>query len=444
MSKSSKRKKNTKTEKKEKKTLFQSPKGMHDILPAEQPYWEKVRKTNREIADFYNFSRIDTPILETAEIFECSVGESTDIIEKQMFGLKTKGGDRLVLRPEGTAPIIRAYLQRGLSRLAQPLKLYYEGPMFRYENPQSGRYRQFHQVGFETIGGNDDPIFDAQIILIAYRIIEELKIKNIIIQINSIGCKNCRSAYRKRLQNYYNKIGLQGDKNKICKDCRRRLLINPLRLLDCQNENCEIVKKKAPIILDNICQSCNNHFKAVLEFIDELKLPYNVNPLLVRGLDYYNRTVFEIFTEGVVSALASGGRYDYLSEMLGNRKVAAVGGALGVERLIETLKEKEIGGFPIKNKPAAFLIHIGNEAKKKSLGLIEEFWKSGIKIIEAIGKDSLKSQLRLADKEKTTLSLILGQKEVFEENIIIRDMRSGAQETVPLKKAVEEARKRLK
>ncbi len=433
--------KTSKKIKKEKKTLFQSPKGMHDILPAEQPYWKKISKVGREIADFYNFSRIDTPILEMVEIFERGVGEGTDIVEKEMFSLRTKGGDRLTLRPEGTTPIIRAYLQHGLSRqLGQPSKLYYEGPMFRYEKPQAGRYRQFHSMGFEIIGGDDDPIFDAQIILITYRMIEELKIKNLTIQINSIGCKNCRSGYKKKLQNYYGKVG----QKKICKDCHRRLSINPLRLLDCKNEDCAPTKEQAPILLDNICHSCNNHFKATLEFIDELKLPYNLNPFLVRGLDYYNRTVFEIFTEGVGTELAGGGRYDYLAEMLGSRKTAAVGAGLGVERLIETMKAQGLVGLSAKSKPKAFLVHIGEQAKKQSLGLIEEFRKNGIKMIESLGRDSLKSQLRVADKEEVILALILGQKEVFEETIIIRDMRSGAQETVPLKKAVVEARKRLK
>ncbi len=426
--------------KKEKKILFQSPKGMHDILPNDQPYWEKIRKVGREIADFYNFSRIDTPILEMSEIFEHSIGEATDIVEKQMFSLRTKGGDRLALRPEGTAPIIRAYLQHGLSRTGQPLKLYYNGPMFRYEKPQAGRYRQFHQIGFEIIGSDDDPIFDAQTILIAYQLIKELKIKDLTIQINSIGCKNCRPTYQRKLQNYYNKLG----PGKICGDCRRRLTTNPLRLLDCKEANCAAVRERAPILLDNLCQSCNNHFKATLEFIDELKLPYNLNNFLVRGLDYYNRTVFEIFAEGIDAALASGGRYDYLAEMLGGRKTAAVGSGLGVERLVELMKNKGLAGLPVKSKPKAFLIYIGEQAKKQSLGLIEEFRKSGIKVTESLGRDSLKSQLRIADKEEATLSLILGQKEVFEESIIIRDMRSGAQETVPFGKVVEEVRKRLK
>ncbi len=437
-----KRQKNntTRKEKKEKKILFQSPKGMHDILPQEQLYWDEIKKVSCQVADFYNFSRIDTPILEAAEIFERGVGESTEIIEKQMYIIRTKGGNRLALRPEGTAPIIRSYLQHGLGKLGQPLKLYYNSPMFRYERPQAGRYRQFHQIGFEIIGGSDDPIFDAQIVLIIYRLIQDLKIKNLTIQINSIGCKGCRLIYRKKLQNYYNKL----TQKKICVDCQRRLSANPLRLLDCKNKDCVLIKEQAPIILDNLCNFCNNHFKVVLEFIDEVKLPYRLNHFLVRGLDYYNRTVFEIFTEGVDTALASGGRYDSLAEMLGGRKVAAVGGGVGVERLVELMKFNRAGNLLIKNKPKAFLIHIGEQAKKQSLVLIEEFRKSGIKIIESLGKDSLRSQLRAADKEKADLALILGQKEAFEESIIIRNMKSGNQETVPLRMVVKEAKKWIK
>jgi len=432
-----KKKKNTE---KEKKFLFQSPKGMHDILPSEQAWWEKIRKTSQEIANFYNFSRIDTPILESAEIFERGVGANTDIVEKQMFIVKTKGGDRLALRPENTAGIIRAYLEHGLSHLPQPLKLYYFGPFFRYEQPQAGRYRQFHQIGFEILGGEDDPIYDAQIILSTFRLIEELKIKKPVIQLNSIGCKNCRSVYRKKLQDYYRKLP-----SKICKDCRRRLILNPLRLLDCKNENCEKAKTQAPIILDCLCGACRKHFRETLEYLDELNLPYVLNSYLVRGLDYYNRTVFEFVAEGQQISLGGGGRYDYLGEMLGARKssLPAVGSSLGVERIIEAMKAQGIA-FPNKIKAKAFLIQIGKPAKKMSLRLIEAFRSSGIKIIESVGKESLKSQLKIADKEEVEIALILGQREVFEENIIIRDMKSGAQETVPIAKVVDEVKRRTR
>jgi histidyl-tRNA synthetase len=422
-----------------KTTLFQSLKGMHDILPSEQLWWDKLRKISQETANFYNFSRIETPILEPAEIFEKGAGVGTDIVEKQIFFLKSKGRDRLALRPDGTPGVVRAYIQHNLSRLSQPLKLYYFGPFFRYEQPQSGRYRQFYQVGFEILGGEDDSIYDAQIILATFRLAEGLKIKDLIVQINSIGCKNCRLVYRRKLQDYYRKLS-----NKICKDCRRRLSLNPLRLLDCKNENCREIKDKAPVMLDYLCQSCRNHFRAVLEYLDDLNIPYILNPYLVRGLDYYNRTVFEISAEKCDVSLGGGGRYDYLGEMLGVRRTSlpAVGSALGAERLIEAMKFQEVSE-PQKIRAKVFLVQIGKPSKKMALCLIEKFRSAGVKITEALGKDSLKSQLKLADKGEVEMALILGQREVFEENIIIRDMKSGAQETVPLNKVVEEVKRRI-
>lgn len=421
------------------RVILQSPKGMRDILPVDQLLWEKARKSANKIADSFNFSRIDTPILETADIFE-RTGTGTDIVEKQMYFVKSRGESRLVLRPECTAPIMRAYIQHGLSKISQPIKLFYIGPIFRHEQPQSGRFRQHHQVGFEILGGNSDPIYDTIAILTLFRLLEELKIKNLIVQINSIGCKSCRPAYVKKLQEYY-----RNKQNKICKDCRQRFLVRPLRLLDCKNETCVQIKADAPLIIDRLCNSCKNHLKAVLEHLDELKVPYFMNPYLVRGLDYYNGPVFEIFTEQsseINFSLVGGGRYDYLAEMLGGVKTFAVGGGMGMERAIEVMKFQQLSGLA-KNEPKVFLVHIGEEAKKKNLIIFEELRKSGIKVSESFGKDSLKSQLRAADKANAILTLILGQKEVFEETIIIRNMKTGVQETVPINKVVDEVKKRL-
>lgn len=420
---------------------LQAPKGMHDILPDEQPHWNKVRKATEEIADFYNFSRIDTPLLEDAAIFERGVGSDTDIVTKEMFILKTKGGDRLALRPENTAGVIRAYLEHSLSRVSQPMRLYYFGPFFRYERPQAGRFRQFHQVGFEIIGDEDDALYDAQIILASCRLIEELKIKNLVVQLNSIGDKNCRPSYKRKLQEYYKK-----HESKLCRDCKYRLNVNPLRLLDCKNPDCEEIKKGAPIMMNHLCVACRNHFKSVLEYLDELGLSYTLNPYLVRGLDYYTRTVFEIVSEANPGfAFGGGGRYDNLAEILGARRMPlpAAGSALGIERLIEAMKTQEVAGLT-RPRAKAFLIQIGDPAKKKALGLIEKFRAANIKVVESLGRGSLKSQLRLADKEGVDLALLLGQREVFEDNIIIRDMKSGSQETVPISKVVEEVKKRFK
>lgn len=422
----------------EKKVAYQTVKGMHDILPEEQPIWDKVRSTTKHVGEFYNFQRIDTPIVESADIFERGLGSKTDVVEKEMFVIKTKGGDRLVMRPEFTTAIMRAYYQHGLSQFGQPMKLQYEGSAFRYEQPQAGRYRQFNQVGFEILGAESDPVYDVQAIMTAYRVIEELKIKNATVHINSIGCTKCRAAYIKKLEAHYKKNG-----QKICKDCKNRIGANPLRVLDCKEDKCQLVKAEAPIILDYLDAECKAHFTKVLEYLDEVKIPYNIDSYLVRGLDYYNRTVFEFFAEGFTFAIGGGGRYDYLSEVLKLGKLSAVGSALGVERLIEVMKAN---GKPIPTKGAAkvFLVHMGEEAKKRGLSLIEEFRRGGLRIGESFGKDSLKSQMRVADKEQVQLALILGQREVFEGSIIVRDMETGAQESVPLERIVEEVKKRLK
>ncbi len=423
--------------KKAKKSIIIVPKGMHDILPDEQPLWDKIRKVTKETADFYNFSKIETPILERVELFERSLGETSDVIEKQILVVRGKGGDSLALRPEGTAPIARAYIENGLSRLGQPLKLYYEGPMFRHEQPQAGRFRQFHQIGFEIISNDSDPIYDAQVIITSYRLLQDLKIKELNLQLNSIGCAKCRPVFRKKLLDYYS-----SKEKSLCGDCRRRLRLNPLRLLDCKNENCIVLKKESPSILDTICYDCKKHLKKVLEFLEEVKLPYTLNQYLVRGLDYYSKTVFEIFTEGSGLALAAGGRYDYLLEMLG-KYAPGVGAAIGFERLVEIIKSRGINlvGRP---KPKVFLIHIGDLAKVKALSLIETLRESGLDVLESLGKESLRAQLKAADKAGSVLSLIFGQQEAFEQSIIIRDMKTGAQETVPLKKVADALKRRMK
>lgn len=424
-----------KSARKTERVMLQSVKGMRDILPADQPWWDWIREEVGKLADYYNFGRIDTPILEKAELFEKTVGEATDIVEKQMFFVKS-AKDRLVLRPENTAAVARAYIEHGLSRLPQPARLYYIGPMFRHEQPQEGRFRQFHQVGFEMLGGEGDPVYDAQTILIFYRLLERLKITDLNIQINTIGCRTCRPIYRKRLVDYYKSKG-------VCRDCRRRLSINPFRLLDCKGEKCEEIKKEAPIILDNICDGCDCHFRTILEYLEQIGLPYVLNNYLARGLDYYNRTVFEIFTKES-TALVGGGRYDYLVEMLGGPATPAIGGAAGLERWIAVMKSQEIKLPPAKTRPKVFLIHIGNLAKKRGLILLEELRGAGIKTDEALGRASLRAQLKQADRERAKVALIFGQKEAFEDTIIIRDMNTGSQETVPLEKMVNAVKRKLK
>ena len=424
-----------------KKPKFQSPTGMHDILPSDQKYFQKIYEVSENIANFYQFQKIETPILEETELFSKGIGLATDIVGKQMFTLRTKGGDYLTLRPEGTAPVVRAYIKHGMSNLPQPVKLWYFGPYFRYEKPQAGRYRQFWQFGFEVFG-EESPVIDAQIIQIFYNISRELKLKNLIVEINSIGDSQCRPYYKKLLMSYF-----KSRESSLCADCRRRLRENPLRILDCKEEKCQRIISQAPQMIDHLCENCHSHFKEVLEFLDEIELPYHLNPYLVRGLDYYTKTVFEIYEESeegrAQGALTGGGRYDALVKLLGGKDTPAVGASTGIERMIAAMKTKAIR-LPQESRPKIYLAQLGTLAKRKSLRLLEDFRKAKIQVSESFGRDSLKAQLARADKIEVKYTLILGQREALEGTIIIRDMKTGRQETIKTEKVVREIKKKLK
>lgn len=427
-----------------KKTLkFQAPTGMHDILPRDQKYFRRIHKAVKDVANFYRFGKVSTPILEDAELFSKGTGVTTDIVQKQMFTLRTRGGKKLALRPEGTPPIVRSYLENGMQALPQPVRIWYFGPYFRYERPQAGRYRQFWQMGFEIIG-DSTPVVDAQIIQIFYAILKDIGFKNLVIEVNSIGDSQCRPYYKKLLVSYF-----RSKQSSLCTDCRRRLKENPLRILDCKEEKCQRIIKSAPQLIDHLCKECHDHFKEVLEFLDDLELPYHLNPYLVRGLDYYTRTVFEIFstreessdTEEISkTALAGGGRYDRLVKILGGKDTPAVGGAAGVERIIDLMRKEKVRTTKPK-RPKLFLAQLGGKAKRVSLKLMEDFRRNKVFVVQALTKDSLKSQLKVADKLGVKYAFILGQKEVVEEEILIRNMKTGKQKTVKLDKVVREAKK---
>jgi len=423
--------------KKEPKKHLQAPKGMHDYLPYDQSWRERVRSVGRDLAEAYNYGRIETPLLEDIELFARGVGEETDIVGKEMYTLKTKGGDMLAIRPEGTAPTMRAYLEHGLGSQSQPQRLFYESYVYRHEKPQAGRYRQHTQTGFEVIGGTSDAIYDAEVITLINRLLKDLKLKDIELKINSIGCRVCRPAYRQQLVTYYKK-----HEKELCQDCAKRLSTNPLRLLDCKNTKCQPFKEEAPNILDKICSICSRHFKAVFEHLDELGIPYQLDHQLVRGLDYYSRTVFEFYIANTeIGAVASGGRYDYLAEMLGARPTPGIGGAIGWERVIEAMKSQQV---KLSERVARkiFVIHVGALAKKKAFKLVNDLRGSSFQVGEALGKESLKAQLKAADKEKAVFALIIGQKEIFEETVIVRDLRTGTQESIRIDRLEEELRRR--
>lgn len=423
-------------------TPLQTVKGMRDILPAEQFIWEHILDKSRKLCDDFGFGKIETPILEYTELYERGVGRITDIVEKEMFSFETQGEDKVSLRPEGTAGIARAYIENGMNKWTQPVKLYYEGSMFRYENPQEGRYREHHQFGFEVFGNGCSAI-DAQVIYLAWKIFQKIGIKNLTIQINSIGCEECRPNYKNLLTDYYEmKI------NKLCVDCRRRLEKNPLRLLDCKEDKCLQVASSAPQIIDHLCENCHTHFKNTLEFLDELDLPYVLNSSLVRGLDYYTRTVFEIWSgdsnsEARHLSLGGGGRYNDLVRSLGGEDTPAVGFAFGIERIVNKILKDKIN-INKKITKQVFLVQLGDAARKKILKLFDKLIDNKISVGESLGRGSIKSQLRIANKFDAKISLIIGQKEALDDTVIIRDMESGIQEVMTMENIVAEVKRRLK
>jgi len=417
---------------------FQSLTGTHDIFGSQYDYFEKVREVVLKNAKIYGFSGIETPIIEETEIFTRGVGQLTDIVEKQMYSFKTKGGDNISLRPEGTAPIMRSFIEHGLYAKPQPVKFFYFAPFFRYERPQSGRYRQFWQFGFETIGKGGSAV-DTQIILIVYNILKELGIKDVTVEINNMGEEKCRNEFKKELKKY-----LKKEFSLLCADCKRRMDKNPLRVLDCKK--CLQVKERAPQIVDYICKSCREDFRQTLEFLEEVGVPYDLNPFLIRGLDYYTGTVYEFFAkqkkEESPLALGGGGRYDGLSMLLGDEERPGAGAAVGIERVILLMQEN---GVELKKEtPDVFIAQLGDLAKKKSLKLFEGLKNEGIFVAESFGQDSLKSQINRSDKLNAHITLIIGKEEAVEDRVILRDMNSGEQEKIKTCEVVKEIKKRLK
>ncbi len=433
-----------KTKKEKKIKSFSRLRGMKDVLFDDYKYWELVIKKASDLAKMYGFKRIEIPILEKAELYERSSGKTSDVVSKEMYIFVDKNKEKVALRPEATPGLVRAYIEHGMFNLPQPVKMFFWGPLFRHEKPQSGRLRQHTQFDLEMFG-EASPVADAQLINIAYNFFKELQI-DVQIQINSIGCKECRGEYIKKLLSFYKE---RGKRSKLCKDCKKRITKNPLRLLDCKEQSCIKVREGAPQIVDMLCEECRQHFIRVLEYLDELDVPYNLNPFLVRGLDYYTKTVFEITpiiddekeAKRQIS-LGGGGRYDDLVEFMGGRPTPACGFGIGIERTILKIKEKNI---PLDSgeKDIVFVAQLGDQARRKAMILFEELRRAGFNVRQSFTKDSLKQQLEEANRLKAKLCLILGQKELLDETILIRDMDSGVQEVVDYKKISSEIEKRL-
>jgi histidyl-tRNA synthetase len=413
-----------------------SPKGMRDLINEDYYSFQGFFEKAQEVALYYGFKPIETPIMEHEEIFTTTIGEGTDIVDKEMYTLKTKGGDHLALRPEHTAPLMRAYIEHGMQTLPQPVMFYQYGPVFRHDKPQRGRYRQFWQFDLDVLG-NDKSIMDALVIKTGMTILEEAGAENLSIDINSIGDKECRNGYIKELTNYYKK-----HINNLPAVDRERLKTNPLRVLDSKEEKTKEINAGAPDSVSFLCVSCKKHFKEVLEYLEEMGIQYNLNKCLVRGLSYYTRTVFEVYTEsmeegGLLTQVASGGRYDYLARQLGGKKdVPAVGFSMGVDRVIESSWYKNLTPRILK-KPKIYFIQLGAEAKLKSLNIIEILRKAHIPIVQSLSKDSLGSQLSIAEKLAVPYAIIFGVKEAIDNSVIVRDMSNRSQDTVKLGKLLE-------
>lgn len=407
--------------------MLKAPRGTSDILPQEQAYWDFVERQAASLCQLYGYHRIRTPIFEDYLLFARTAAGGTDIIDKEMYVFADRSGQKLALRAEGTAPVCRAYLEHGMFNLPQPVRLYYIGATFRYERPQAGRYRQHHQFGCEALG-DLDPSLDAEVIEIARRFLISLGLPNHSIYINSIGCKDCQPQYVEVLKEHYSR-----SLKEICADCRVRFARNPLRLLDCKEASCQEIAEAAPRISDYLCQQCRAHFQAVQDYLGALGIGFQLNHRLVRGLDYYTRTVFEIQPqeEGAQSAIVGGGRYDDLIEEIGGKPTPAVGFATGIERIILNLVRQE-AAVPPASRPAAFIAFMGGEAKTEAVKLASELRSAGIGIIAAAGDRSLKSQLRQANSVGAAYAIIIGEEEVKARSVVLRDMAANTQETLSL------------
>lgn len=422
---------------------FRSPRGTHDVLPQDHQFMTYIKKAVRHRARQAGFKRIDPPMFEDRSVFERTIGEHTDIVEKELFTVgkadpendEGKSEDvNYALRPEFTAGICRAYIQHGMQELPQPVELYAIGQCFRYDRPQKGRYRQFHQFDFEAIG-LADPSVDAQMILLTWKILEDLHILGrLSLQVNNIGNAENRKEYVAALKDYF-----VGKERNLPEKDQRRLQTNPLRLLDSKEEDTQILLKRAPTLDQFVSKESREYHETVLEYLSELGITYTENPALVRGLDYYNQTVFEYWdgSTGAQNAVGGGGRYDSLIELLGGKPTPGIGFAGGMERIIWHMKEAGIEP-PFKDQVDVFIAQLGPEAKKICLKLVNELRNLGVHTVGALGEASLKSQMRLADRFQARYALLMGQLEVKENKIILRDMEKGQQKHIPFAKAIPE------
>ncbi|WP_041643293.1 histidine--tRNA ligase [Magnetococcus marinus] len=410
--------------------MIQPVRGVRDIMPDESVRWQFIESTLRRVFGQYGFGEIRIPLFEKTELFARAVGETTDIVEKEMYTFEDRGGESLALRPEGTASVVRSFINNGLDRQL-PWKAYYIGPMFRYERPQKGRYRQFHQAGAELFGA-EGPLADAEIMAMVLRSLQEIGIAGQLqLEINSLGCPACRPAYRAQLTDY-----LQSHHGALCGNCQNRLERNPLRVLDCKVESCKAIAKEAPKMRDHLCAGCDHHFAGLTAHLDALQLPYVINPMMVRGLDYYTRTAFEVTTNalGAQNAVAAGGRYDGLVTEMGGKATPAIGFAMGLERLALLMDESAIAP-PL---PALYVVSL--EADTAAFGFAEQVRGAGLAVEVNLQGGSMKSQMKKAGRSNARWCAIIGQTEAQNQQVVLKDMQEGAQATLSWDEALHRIR----
>lgn len=410
--------------------------GFNDILPEEIGKWHFVEKTAREVFESFGFREIRIPVLERTELFSRGIGEATDIVEKEMYTFKDKSGNSITLRPEATASMARAYLEHRLYAIEPFSKLYFIGPMFRYERPQKGRYRQFYQIDVEVFGVSN-PIIDAEIMFMLMYFLKKIGLEDLELQINSLGCRKCRPKYREELKRF-----LEKDSFKFCEDCKRRMATNPLRIFDCKIKTCQEIIEGAPKLGEYLCSECQRHFNQVRKYLELIELSYTINPKMVRGLDYYTRTAFEVISYqlGAQSAVSGGGRYDNLFQEIGGIDIPGIGFAIGVERILSLLKEDK--GFV--KFPHIFIATLGEEALEEAFKIVNQLHIDGIWAeIDYEGK-SLKSQMRKADRLNVPYVVIIGEEELKKRKVILRNMKDKSQQEIPLSEILGEIKNRKK
>ncbi len=414
--------------------IGKAPRGMHDILPDEAERWQRLEARIRGFAARYGYREIRTPLVEHTEVFQRTVGETSDIVEKEMYTFSDRGGRSLSLRPEGTAGVMRAYLEHGMDAWPQPVRLFYVGPMFRYDRPQKGRYRMHHQFGAELIGAAS-PAADVEVLSLPVRVMQSLGLAHVQVRLNSVGDQTCRPAYLVTLRGY-----LDGRSSELCAACQRRIQANPLRVFDCKEAHCHEVAKSAPRMLDHLCAACQVHLGEVKRLLGLLDIPYMEDPLIVRGLDYYTRTAAEVYSGrlGAQNAMLGSGRYDGLAEQLGGPPTPGVGFGQGLERFLLVLEAEGVapepptpgGGLEI------FAVAVGEDAEREAFKLLDQLRVAGIGATGELLGRSMRAQMKLADRLGVRYALILGEQELALRRAAVRDMRTGVQEDIPLDNVV--------